>query len=164
MFGIVVLFSTFPCSAQVSSSDADSSNTQTKTAAYLNRLITETTEEVLRKSSYVDDLEISELIVNAMISKHGNDFFDYFVSGFDWPDIEGSFIIVISERPFRTNTTFIEIKVNDLEVFKTVLQPRNTYLEELAAYTQATTAKYILNYHQIMSDLDGADRSGTGIY
>ena len=70
----------------------------------------------------------------------------------------------VKERTFSLNNTQITIKVNELEVFQNMLQPRTSYLEELAAYAQRVTANYIINYQQIMKELDGDDRSGSGIY
>jgi curli production assembly/transport component CsgE len=108
--------------------------------------------------------EIDQLIVNSVISKPGNDFFYYFTLDFEWPVHEGTFIVTVTERPFRTTTTQIIITVNDLEVFNSFLQPRSSYLEDLADEAQAITANYISNYQRIMRELEDEDRSGTGIY
>ena len=135
-----------------------------QTETFLRNLVEEATAKVQKTQNSFEDLEIDELIVNSVISKPGNDFFDYFTAGFSWPEIEGNFIILISEKPFRTNLTQILIEVNDLPVFQNVLQPRASYLEELAQYAQEITTTYLLNYQQIILELDGNDRSGSGIY
>lgn len=139
---------------------ANDSLARLRTEAYLKSLLDRTVSE--QKST--DELEINEIIVNEMISKHGNDFFDHFTAGFEWPEVEGNYIIIISERPFRTGITQVRIKVNELEVFESFLQPRNSFLEELAGYTRILTVQYIMNYHQIYLELEGKDRRGTGIY
>ena len=148
---------------QVSTVPVDS-NAHDRMAEYLQNLITEIKSTIEKSNNQFEELEIDELIVNAMVSKAGNDFFDYFTADFEWPESQQNFIIVISEKPFRASTTQLIITVNDLEVFQNVLQPRGSYLEELADYAQIVTTQYIVNYQQIMHDLDGADRSGTGIY
>ena len=122
------------------------------------------TKNVEKSQSRADQLEIDEIMVNATISKPGNDFFYYYSNSFIWPESSGDFIVEVRERPFRLNNTQITIKVNDLEVFQNMLQPRISYLEELAAYAQQITVSYIINYQQIMKELDGDDRSGSGIY
>ena len=135
-----------------------------KVERYLKKLIEDATETAKEIVYNYDQLEIDELIVNATFSKPGNDFFYYYSNSFVWPDASGDFIVQVTERPFRLNNTQITIKVNELEVFQNMLQPRTSYLEELAAYAQRVTANYIVNYQQIMKELDGEDRTGSGIF
>jgi curli production assembly/transport component CsgE len=135
-----------------------------KVERYLEKLIKDATETAKSTINNYDQLEIDELIVNATISKPGNDFFYYYSNSFVWPEAAGDFIVQVTEKPFRLNNTQISIKVNDLEVFQNMLQPRTSYLEELAIYAQQVTVNYIVNYQQIMKELDGDDRSGSGIY
>ena len=135
-----------------------------KVEKYLQKLIEDATVTAKEIVYNYDQLEIDELIVNATFSKPGNDFFYYYSNSFVWPDASGDFIVQVTERPFRLNNTQITIKVNELEVFQNMLQPRTAYLEELAAYAQRVTANYIINYQQIMKELDGDDRTGSGIY
>ena len=132
--------------------------------AYLEKLIQEATDKAQKQDANYDMLEIDELIVDATITKPGSDFFYYFSTSFQWPEAPGDFIVEVSERPFRLNNTQVTIKVNDLEVFQNMLQPRATFIEELATYAQQLTQNYIVNYAQIMKELDGDDRSGSGIY
>jgi curli production assembly/transport component CsgE len=135
-----------------------------KVERYLEKLIEDATETAKSMINNYDQLEIDELIVDATISKPGNDFFYYYSNSFVWPEAAGDFIVQVTEKPFRLNSTQISIKVNDLEVFQNMLQPRTSYLEELASYAQQVTVNYIVNYQQIMKELDGDDRSGSGIY
>ena len=135
-----------------------------KVEKYLQKLIEEATETAKEIIYNYDQLEIDELIVNATFSKPGNDFFYFYSNGFVWPQVSGDFIVQVTERPFRLNNTQITIKVNELEVFQNMLQPRTSYLEELAKYAQQVTANYIINYQQIMKELDGDDRTGSGIF
>ena len=149
--------------AQADTVKTDSIKKQ-KVEKYLEKLIEDATETAKEIVYNYDQLEIDELIVNATISKPGNDFFDYFSNSFVWPEASGDFIVQVSEKPFRLTSTQITIKVNELEVFQNMLQPRTSYLEELAKYAQQVTTNYIVNYQQIMKELDGDDRSGSGIF
>ena len=161
----IVLF-TFPTISIFGQADTlkTDSTQRENTERFLEKLIEDATETAQSMLSRYDQLEIDELIVNSTISKPGNDFFYYFSNSFVWPEASGDFIVQVSERPFRLSSTQITIKVNELEVFQNMLQPRTSYLEELAAYAQRVTVNYIVNYQQIMKELDGDDRTGSGIY
>lgn len=165
-FLTLVLLMFFPPSAAQINTDTDTSNNEARiqTEFYLKNLIdqAEAQSEIIPEK--FEEIEIDKIIVDEMISKAGDDFFYNYTSDFEWPETEQNFIIVISEKPFIANSTLVSIKVNDLEVFNNILQPRSSYLEELAEYAQVVTAQYIVNYQQILRDLDGEDRSGTGIY
>lgn len=157
------IFSSTSLFGQADSTRIDSLK-KDKVERYLEKLIEEATVTAKDILYNYDQLEISELIVNATISKPGNDFFYYYSNSFVWPEATGDFIVQVSEKPFRLNSTQISIKVNELEVFQNMLQPRTSYLEELAKYAQQVTINYIVNYQQIIKELDGDDRSGSGIY
>ena len=159
----LIVFSTTSLFGQADTVKVDSLQ-KLKVERYLKKLIDDATETAKEIVYNYDQLEIDELIVNATISKPGNDFFYYYSSSFVWPEASGDFIVQVSEKPFRLNSTQITIKVNELEVFQNMLQPRTSYLEELAAYAQQVTASYIINYQQIMKELDGDDRTGSGIF
>ncbi len=165
---ILIAVSLLPCSlvsGQSDSTKVDSTQIiNNQTEAFLKRLLEESATKKQQTEANYEDLEIDELIVSSLITKMGNTFFDYFTGDFSWPEAEGDYIIVISEKPFRSNTTLVTITVNDLEVFQNVLQSKDTYLQELALYAQQITKMYIINYQQLILDLDGEDRSGSGIY
>lgn len=110
-------------------------------------------------------IEIDKLIVDETISKAGHDFMEIFFSIWSWPQISnGSFIMVIEERPFRGISTTITITINDLVVFETFLQTRYDILEELAQLAAEQTFAYLINYESIIKQLEGDDMAGTGIY
>ena len=159
----LLIFSTTSLFGQADTVRVDSLQKE-KVEKYLQKLIEEATETAKEIVYNYDQLEIDELIVNATFSKAGNDFFYYYSNSFVWPQVSGDYIVQVTERPFRLNNTQITIKVNDLEVFQNMLQPRTSYLEELAKYAQQVTANYIVNYQQIMKELDGDDRTGSGIF
>ena len=159
----LLIFSTTSLFGQADTVKVDSLQKE-KVEKYLQKLIEEATETAKEIVYNNDQLEIDELIVNATFSKAGNDFFYYYSNSFVWPQVSGDYIVQVTEKPFRLNNTQITIKVNDLEVFQNMLQPRTSYIEELAAYAQRVTVNYIINYQQIMKELDGDDRTGSGIF
>lgn len=137
-----------------------------KTTEFLQKLVDQATKQAVESTNDPNlvDLEIDELLVNEMRTKAGNDFFDLFNSKWSWPDADGDFIIIFTERPFRTNTTQLRVFLNDLVILENFLQPRSTYLEELSDYAVSIATQYIQNYRQLVEDLESADQSGSGIY
>ncbi len=116
-------------------------------------------------ASRTDDNEIDRLIVDETISKAGHDFLELFFARWTWPDLSnGSFMMVVEERPFRGISTQVVISVNDLVVFESFLQARYEYLEYLAETAIEQTTSYLNNYELIVRQLEGIDMKGTGIY
>ena len=58
----------------------------------------------------------------------------------------------------------VEIKINETLVFQSFLQPRGDIVEMLAQQAVARTRLYLQNYEAIIKQLEGDDRSGTGIF
>ncbi|ELR71923.1 hypothetical protein C900_02162 [Fulvivirga imtechensis AK7] len=112
-----------------------------------------------------DLIEIDKLIVDETISKAGHEFMEIFFSLWSWPQVSnGSFMMMIKERPFRGISTTITITINDLTVFESFLQTRYDVLESLAQMAAEQTYSYLMNYDNIMKQLEGKDMQGTGIY
>jgi curli production assembly/transport component CsgE len=61
-------------------------------------------------------------------------------------------------------TTLVEIKINETTVFQSFLQPRGDIVEQLALQAVAQTQMYLANYEELMRQLEGDDRSGSGIF
>jgi Curli assembly protein CsgE len=92
-------------------------------------------------------------------------FKELFFTLWSWPPaLDGSFIIVIAERPYRGISTQIMILINDLVVFESFLQTRYDVLEYLAQIATEQASGYIVNYSAIMKQLESDDTHGTGIY
>lgn len=126
--------------------------------------LTDTTK-LLNGHSTIDEIEIDRLIVDETISKAGYDFIELFNTQWNWPEpLTEAFIMVIAERPYRGISTQVVITVNDLVVFESFLQTRYDYLENLVELAIEQTTAYIINYEEIIKQLEGADTQGTGIY
>jgi curli production assembly/transport component CsgE len=115
--------------------------------------------------SRVFEEEIGQLLLDQTYSKVGNDFQQIFNTQWNWPEqTDEQFIIFIKERPAMGNSSIIEISINDLKVFESFLQPRLEALEEIAAQAIDVTTQYIINYNEVIKQLEGEEMSGTGIY
>lgn len=118
------------------------------------------------KQAYIDpdDLEIEALIIDETITKLGHDFYDDFYSLWEAPDTIKNYSITIQEKPLPQLGTQISISVNEIEIFRRFIQPRNEIVEEMANYAVQLASEYIENYESIQSSLQGDDLKGTGIF
>lgn len=109
-------------------------------------------------------LEIDGLIVKDTRTKHGGDFYDHFYRNWEAPPNARNFTITIRELPYRLNMTMIIVRINDNEIFRSVLQPRQEIIVSLANYAISRAEEFLVNYEDIMKQLGGDDQVGTGIY
>lgn len=130
----------------------------------LQKLMKEITEEASKGVNNDADLEIDGLLFDETRTKSGKDFYDFFYTGWEAPVNAHNYSIFISEKPYRLTTTMIEISINETLVYQSFLQPRSEYIEMLAEQAVAQTQMYLQNYEEIVRQLDGDDRSGSGIY
>lgn len=119
--------------------------------------------EVQKKKNGLD-LEIDGLVIDDTKTKNGREFFDFFFRDWEAPEGAKNFTIYISEKPFRLNSTLIEVSINETLVYQSLLQPRVDVIEGLAIESIATTQMYLANYEALMQELGGSDVRGTGIY
>jgi curli production assembly/transport component CsgE len=130
----------------------------------LKKLIEEITAEKAKKVSADADIEIDGLLFDETKTKSGRDFYDYFFRDWEAPPKARNYSIFITERPYRLTTTQVEIKINETLVFQSFLQPRTEIVEMLAQQAVAQTRMYLENYEEIVKQLEGSDRSGSGIF
>lgn len=117
-----------------------------------------------KKSEENPDIEIDGLIIDQTKTKSGRDFLDFFISKWEAPSYKQNFTLYIDEIPYRLRTTRIVIKLNETTVFKSFLQPRIDIIEQIAIQAVSQTEYYLLNYEEMMKQLEGADQEGTGIF
>ena len=131
----------------------------------LQKLISDITSDEFKKQQSEDaDIEIDGLLFDETKTKSGRDFYDYFYSGWEPPATAKNYSIFIHEKPYRLTTTMIEIKINENIVFQSFLQPRQEIVEMLADQAVERTRVYLQNYEEIIRQLEGEDRSGSGIF
>lgn len=123
-------------------------------------------EQIIKQSeiSKDDEIEIDGLLVDDTKTKVGKDFYDLFYSSWEAPSGAKNYTITICEKPFRLSSTLIEVSINDTPVYQSVLQPRQEIVQELALNAVVTTQGYLVNYEEIMRQLNGADLTGSGIF
>ena len=123
-------------------------------------------EQVIKQQDKSNDLEIEidGLLVDDTKTKTGKDFYDLFYSSWEAPKEAKNYTITISEKPFRLTSTLIEVSINDTPVYQSILQPRQDIVEGLSADAVSTTQTYLVNYEEIMKQLNGDDMAGSGIY
>ena len=130
----------------------------------LQKLIEGITADEVNKAGKDADIEIDGLLFDETKTKSGRDFYDYFYSRWEAPAKAKNYSIFIQEKPFRLSTTMIEIKINETIVFQSFLQPRGDVVEGLALQAVARTRVYLQNYEALVKQLEGEDRSGSGIF
>ena len=110
------------------------------------------------------DLELDGMLFDETKTKSGRDFYDLFYSQWEPPLDARNYLIYITERPYRLTTTQIEVKINEIIVFMSFLQPRADIIEQLAEQAVAQTQMYLANYEEVMRQMEGDDQAGTGIF
>jgi curli production assembly/transport component CsgE len=130
----------------------------------LQKLIGEITKQQKEQVSEDAELELDGMLFDETKTKSGRDFYDYFYNHWLAPPDARNYSIYITEKPYRLMITQIEVKINENAVFQSFLQPRGDIVEQLAEQAVARTQLYLANYEELMRQLEGDDRSGTGIY
>jgi curli production assembly/transport component CsgE len=110
------------------------------------------------------DIEIDGLLINNTKTKNGNDFYELFYRYWNAPLNAHNYTIYILEKPYRLTTTIIEIKINEITVFQSFLQPRIAFIELKSQQAVHQTQTYLRSYEKILKQLEGEDLSGSGIY
>ncbi|MDD4968613.1 MAG: CsgE family curli-type amyloid fiber assembly protein [Paludibacter sp.] len=123
-------------------------------------------DQVIQKpnSSYDVEIEIDGILVDDTKTKAGKEFYDQFYNNWEAPEAARNYSITISEKPFRLTTTMIVISINDDIVYQDILQPRQDLIESQKDDAISTTQNYLVNYEEIIKQLNGDDMAGTGIY
>nr|WP_321356815.1 CsgE family curli-type amyloid fiber assembly protein [uncultured Draconibacterium sp.] len=150
--------------AGVAQTEATQDTLQFKEAPEDLKKLIEEISATKEKVSSDADIEIDGLLFDETKTKSGRDFYDFFYTAWEAPEGARNYFIYISEKPYRLSTTMIEVKINETPVFQSFLQPRNDIVEQLAQQAVARTQIYLANYEELVRQLDGDDRSGTGIF
>lgn len=115
------------------------------------------------KSNEVE-IEIDGLLVDDTKTKMGKDFYDLFYGNWDAPPAAKNYTITVSEKPFRLTSTLIVVSINENPVYQAILQPRQDIVEAMSFEAISTTQSYLVNYEEIMRQLNGEDMTGSGIF
>ena len=162
-YGMVICFLsifTFEVKGQTDTTQVIIKEAPESLKTLLNDIIDQATEKVKRDA----DLEIDGLLIDETKTKSGRDFFDFFYRDWEAPQDAKNYSIFVVERPFRANQTLIEVLINETLVYQTFLQPRLDYIEEIVGDSIAITQMYLARYEELIRELDGDDRRGSGIF
>ncbi|WP_218588566.1 curli production assembly/transport protein CsgE [Cyclobacterium lianum] len=163
----IALFIFFPDDllAQIDSTrvQTDSNSVKEAPEALIN-LLESIAEEEKERANNGSELEIDGLLIDETKTKSGRDFFEYFYRQWEAPEEANNYSIFIREKPFRLSTTMIEIYINETMVFQSLLQPRNEVVEQLVSQSIGSTYMYLARYEEIVRELAGEERSGSGIF
>lgn len=123
-------------------------------------------EQVIKQPDQSKDIEIEidGLLVDDTKTKTGKDFYDLFYSSWQAPAGAKNYTITVSEKPFRLTSTQIVVSINENAVYQAILQPRQDVVEALSVDAIANTQNYLVNYEEIMKQLNGDDMTGSGIF
>ncbi len=159
-FLFVLLTFALICNSQTT--NLDSTNRIKEAPENLKKIIENIKEKY--KSENEDYLEIDGLVIDNTKTKSGRDFYNHFFNNWESPAKAKNFSIYISEKPYRLSTTKIEVKLNETMVFQSFLQPRISFIENVAESAVERTRLYLINYEEIERQLESDDQTGTGIY
>ncbi|UYZ63646.1 curli production assembly/transport protein CsgE [Hymenobacter weizhouensis] len=109
-------------------------------------------------------LEISGLVVDQTITKLGRDFYELFYTQWEAPAGIEEFTIVISERPGRTNTTLVAVRVNDEDLLEMPLQPSYDLTQEAVLGALGSVQEFLQQQRNLSRQLEKEDRGGVGLY
>ena len=111
-----------------------------------NKLITKDSIEI-KGSSVTAQVEESSLLMEGMVvdeskTKFGKDFYDSFYSLYNQNPQKFKFIILISEMPYRGQTSIIQIKVDQDVVYEFYSNPNEEYSQYQVGMALRTISKY----------------------
>lgn len=130
----------------------------------LMKIVEQVTKQPGKSNGDEIELEIDGLLVDDTKTKAGKDFYDLFYSSWEAPPEAKNYTITVSEKPFRLSNTIIAVSINENLVYQAILQPRQDILEAMTGEAISMTQEYLVNYEEIMKQINGDDLSGSGIY
>ena len=116
-------------------------------------------------SKACDDIEISGLLINQTKTRIGHEFYQYFTNVWQKPSGIDGYNIVISEKISAQYGSVIWITVNDISVYKKLLNRRVSDIDEIAKKSANLVGKYIISkYSDNVTIHKQYDLSGNGLY
>ncbi len=160
---LIIFIITTACSA-IAQVDTNSTKNIVKEAPDDLKLFLNQLNNTENKTTIDAIIEIDGLLIDNTKTKNGSDFYEYFYSNWIAPENAKNYSVFIIEKPYRTTTTMIEVKINESTVFQSFLQPRSDIIEEISKQAITRTQIFLQNYEEILKQLNGDDLTGSGIY
>ncbi|GEM_PF-4828471 len=98
-------------------------------------------------------LEIDGIVMDETMSKAGRDFYEIFFSLWVKPSDFKNYYIKIKEKPFRMNSTLIEVHLKEVVVYRAMLQRRYDDIVEMARQANRYTLGHINKLKQDRQNL-----------
>lgn len=109
------------------------------------------------------ELEIDGLIIDETRTKLGRDFYDLFYGRWDAPAGATNYSITLSEAPARGRTVRLTVEVDGQPVYRRMLQPRLSLLEESAEQAARAVSQHLAQRSRISQQIELEDQSASGI-
>ncbi len=107
--------------------------------------------------------EITGLIIEETMTRIGYDFYECFFMYWKVPQGIRDYNILITERANPMWGSWIQVEVNEIPVWNTVVKPRHDDVEEAAKNAVEAAKEYLRNYDVFRKQLQSEDMSGDGI-
>lgn len=140
----------------------DTTKKDAKTQAILEDLVGKVTNGKNGKASFEEIA--GGFVIDQTKTRAGRDFYDLFIQNLILPENVMDYTIVIDETPGLGTSTIIRVTINDMEIYGNYLQPKRDLIEETANEAVAQAADFIVNYNQILLELNNKEQTGSGIF
>jgi curli production assembly/transport component CsgE len=161
----VIVFMVFTLLSALSSplfAQTDTTKKDAKTQAILEELVGKIAND---KNGKISHEEITGgIVLDQTKTRAGRDFYDLFIQNLVLPENVMDYTIVIDETPGLGTSTIIKVTINDIETYANYLQPKRDLIEETANEAVELASDFIINYTQILLELNNAEQSGSGIF
>lgn len=122
-----------------------------------NQLITKDSIEI--KNSNLTRVDETSLMLKGMVvdeskTKFGKDFYDEFYSTYNQVPEKFNFIILISEQPYRAQTSIIQVKANQDVLYEFFTNPDEEYRKQQVSIALQKVAKYAATKDQIKQEFN----------
>lgn len=120
-----------------------------------NKLITKDSIEI--KGLITDKVEESSLFIEGLVvdeskTKFGKDFYDNFFNVYNQYPKKYKFIILISEMPYRGQTSIIQVKIDQEVIYEFYTNPNEEYSKYQVGVALQGVAKYAENQAKIKQE------------
>lgn len=140
----------------------DTTKKDAKTQAVLEALVGQLEKEKKGKIQ-LEDIS-GGIIFDQTKTRAGRDFSDLFIQNLEIPENITDYQIVIDETPGLGTSTIVKVTINEMEVYSNYLQPRQDRIEETSMEALEYATSFIINYNQILLELESKEQRGTGIF
>lgn len=136
----MILICNFIIKAQVTDTIKQQDTTVNEVPAAIQELVRQYDKQVKEANNRSRQLqvvdppasEIDGIIMDETMSKSGRDFYEIFFANWQKPRAYKNYYVKIKERPFRMNTTLIEVYLKEQLMYQQILKRRFDEVEQMA--------------------------------